>query len=345
MSGLVQTVLGPVRPEELGPTLPHEHLLLDFSFIFKPPAEASERHKAYLPVTIENLGWVCYDPFRSYDNLLTTDEDVAVSEALLFRRAGGGAIVDTTSIGLGRDPLALARISRVTGLHVVMGSGYYVDVLHPDGMDGKSEDEIAGEVVSDIRSGVGGTGIKAGIIGELGCSWPLTANERKVLRAGARAQQETGGAITVHPGRSEEAPFEILDILGEAGADLSRVVIGHLDRTVFDVDTLLDLAQRGCYMEWDFFGWETSNFSLSDRDLPNDGQRLGFIKRLVDDGYAERILVSHDMFGKHRQARYGGHGLAHILENIVPRMRQRGFSEEQVHAIVVANPARLLTFV
>ena len=98
MSGLVQTVLVPVRPEELGPTLPHEHLLLDFSFIFKPPAGASERHRAYLPVTIENLGWVCYEPFRSYDNLVTIDEDVAVRGAALAERFGIPVAGDPRSV-------------------------------------------------------------------------------------------------------------------------------------------------------------------------------------------------------------------------------------------------------
>ena len=128
LSGQVQTVLGPIAPEDLGPTSTHEHLFLDFTWVFKPPSEASERARAYEPVTMENLGWVRYDPFRSYDNLLRLDEDEAISEALLFQRAGGGTIVDTTSIGIRRDPLALARVSSATGVNVVMGAGYYV---HP----------------------------------------------------------------------------------------------------------------------------------------------------------------------------------------------------------------------
>ena len=345
LQGKAQTVLGPVPPETLGKTSTHEHFLLDFTLRFKPPAEASQRYKAYEPVSMENLGWVRYNPLGNYDNLVATDEEVAISEAMLFKRAGGDTIVDTTSIGIARDPLALARISRATGINVVMGSGYYVDAVHPEGMDEKTEDQIAEEIVADITTGVGSTGIKSGIIGELGCSWPLTENERKVLRAGARAQRETGASISIHPGWHEDEPFEILDLLEEAGADLSRVIIDHLDRTIFDVDTLLRLAERGCYMEYDFFGWEISYFPLSDNDMPNDGQRLDFIKRLVDEGYANRVVIAQDMFGKHRQVKYGGHGWAHILENIVPRMAEKGMSQEDVDAILVGNPRRILTFV
>ena len=344
-SGKVQTVLGPIDPEDLGITDPHEHLLLDFTFAFKAPTEATERHKAFEPVSMANLGWVCYDPFRSYDNLLTLDEDVSISEASLFKRAGGGTMVDTTSIGIRRDPLALARISRATGINIVMGSGYYIDLLHPEGMDDKTEDDIAREIVDDFTSGVGSTGVQSGIIGELGCSWPMTANERKVLRAGARAQGETGASITIHPGRDSTAPFQVLDILEEAGADLSRVIIDHMDRTIHDMETVLELAKRGCYLEWDFFGWEISQFSLSDLDMLNDAQRLGYIKRLADEGYVERVLMAQDMFGKHRQVKYGGHGFAHIVENILPRMPEKGFSQDDIETITVRNPARILTLV
>lgn len=344
MRGMVQTVLGPVAPEAVGPTSTHEHFLLDFTLVFKAPEEAGERFRAYEPVTMNNLGWVNYDPFRSYDNLLTIDEESAIEEGLLFRRAGGKTIVDTTSVGIKRDPVTLARIARATGINVVMGSGYYVGMVHPTDMDSKTEEEITGEIVSDIRNGVGETGVRSGIIGELGCSLPLAPNERKVLRAGAQAQQETGAAMTIHSGRSDAAPFEILDILLEAGADVSRVVMDHLDRTIFDVDTLLRLAERGCYLEYDFFGWEASQFSLSEHDMPNDGMRLEFIKALVDHGYGDKVVIAQDMFGKHRRVKYGGHGFAHIMENIVPRLQEK-VGVEAAERILTGNPAELLAFV
>ena len=344
LTGLVQTVLGPVSPESLGPAMTHEHLLINFTCMFNPPAEVTEWSRGYEPVTLQNLGWVSYNWLSNRDNLLLVDEETAIAEALLFKRQGGGAIVDATTIGIGRDPLALARIARETGLNIVMGAGYYVDISHPPGMDELTEAGIGQQIVDEIRTGVGDTGVKAGIIGEIGCTWPLTQNERKILRAAARAQQETGASILVHPGRNERAPGEILDVLAEAGADVTRTIMGHLDRTIADVGVLMELARSGCYLEYDLFGMESSYYPLSDMDMPSDAQRMDFIKRLVAEGYGERIVIAQDICTKHRLVRYGGHGYGHILENIVPRMRQKGFSELEIHSILVANPARVLTF-
>ena len=344
LKGLVQTVLGPVPPSELGPTMTHEHLLIDFLCMFNPLPEAMARARAYEPITLENLGWVRYNSYSNRDNLLLGDEETAIDEASLYKRAGGGTIVDATTIGIGRDPLALARIARATGLNVVMGAGYYVDAVHPEDMDTLAEPDIAAQIVADITQGVGETGVRAGIIGEIGCSWPLTANERKVLRAAASAQRETGTAILIHPGRNQAAPREILDVLAEAGADLGRTIMGHLDRTVTDFDTLMDLASSGCYLEWDLFGNESSYYPLSGISMPNDAQRIDVIAKMVAEGYGERIVIAHDVCTKHRLVRYGGHGYGHIVENIVPRMRQR-LSTQEVDAIVVQNPARILTIV
>ena len=344
LSGMAHTVLGPVSPDDLGPTTTHEHLLIDFKMMFRPPSEASERPKAFEPVTLQNLGWVSYDPFRSQDNLELLDEETAIDEVQRFKAAGGRTIVEATTFGIGRDPHGLVRIARATGVNIVMGAGYYVDAVHPNDMDDKSDSEIADEIVAQLTIGVDDTGVRAGIIGELGCTWPLTDNERKVLRGGARAQRETGAAILIHPGRDPAAPFEVLDVLAEAGADTRRVIIGHLDRTIADVDILLELARRGPYLEYDLFGWEVSNYSPSDMDMPNDAQRIAFIERLVQEGHADQVVIAHDMCFKSRLASYGGHGYSHILENIVPRMRARGIPEGDIDSIVVANPARVLTY-
>ena len=96
-------------------------------------------------------------------------------------------MVEVSSRGLGRDPAGLAQISGATGVHIIMGSSYYVDVAHPSDMDSRSESEIADEVFHDVVIGVGSSGVRSGIIGEVGCSWPLISNERKILRASATA--------------------------------------------------------------------------------------------------------------------------------------------------------------
>jgi phosphotriesterase-related protein len=342
--GQAQTVLGPIEPGQLGATTMHEHLVIDFSVVFKSHAEATARRDSNRQVALGNLGRVRYDPFSNLDDLRLLDENTAMEEANLFARAGGGAIVDVTSIGIGRDPVALARIARATGLHVVMGCGYYVDASHPPEMDSRSVDDIAEEMVADVTDGVAGTGVRAGIIGELGCSWPLTDNERKVLRAGAIAHRETGAAITVHPGRDPSAAFEILDILANDGADVERVVIGHLGRTYSDVNAVIELAERGCYLEYDQFGWESSNFSLGEMDFPSDAQRIDHVVRLVGEGYGDRLLIGQDVCAKHCLTRYGGYGYAHLLDNIAPRLRDRGVANSDLMAILVENPARVLAF-
>ena len=319
--------------------------LIDFSCMFTPPADASQQHIADEPIALGNLGWVRYNWFSNHDNLLLQDEETAIAETLLYKRAGGGTIVDATTIGIGRNPLALTRVARATGLNVVMGAGYYVDLAHPPGMDGLTEPDLHRQIVDEIVTGVDDTGVKAGMIGEIGCTWPLTDNERKVLTAAAGAQRETGAAILIHPGRHERAPAEILEVLSEAGAEIGRTVMGHLDRTLFDFDGLARLAESGCYMEYDLFGNESSFYPLADIDMPSDAQRMDAIKRLADEGYTERLVISHDICTKHRLVAYGGHGYAHILEGIAPRLKKRGLSDEDIHSILVANPARILTLV
>ena len=107
-----------------------------------------------------------------------------------------------------------------------MGAGHYVAAVHPVDMNERTEDDLARGIIGDVVVGVDGTGIKAGIIGEIGCTWSLAPNERKSLTAGAIAQQETDAAILIHPGRHPDAPAEILEVLANGGADLSRVIMG-----------------------------------------------------------------------------------------------------------------------
>ena len=342
--GLVQTVLGPVPPSELGATTTHEHLYIDFSFMYRPAQDSPSQELADAPITLENLGWIRRNYYSNRSNLQLMDLDTTISEVRKYRTVGGGAIVDATTTGFGRNPDALAQISRESDVHIIMGSGYYVAIVHPKDMDERSSEDLAREIIGDICEGVEGSGVKAGIIGEVGCTWPLAPNERKSLSAAAIAQRETGAAILIHPGRHPDAPLEILELLANGGADISRVIMGHLDRTVFEFDALLSIAASGCYLEWDLFGNEGSYYPLADIDMPSDAQRLDYIKRVADAGYSDKIVIGQDIATKHRLVRYGGHGYGHILENIVPKMRRMGFSEDVIRAITVGNPARILAF-
>jgi phosphotriesterase-related protein len=345
LAGKVQTVLGPINPDRLGVTLTHEHLLIDLSVVMKPKDRATDKDFYNKPVSLETAGQIRHYGTSNADDMRLFDIPTAIEEVMLYKQYGGVSLVDATSVGISRDPIGLARISRAIGVNVVMGSSYYVAITHPPGMDHREADEIVEEIVRDMTEGVDGTNIKAGVIGEVGCSWPLAENERKVLRASAKAQRLTGASLLIHPGRDETAPLEIIEVLSEAGADLSRTIMGHLDRTVFLRDTLKKIAGAGCYMEWDLFGQENSHYPPNPKiDMPSDAKRMDDIAWIASEGYNRKILVAHDICAKHRLQKYGGHGYSYILANIVPRMRTRGFTEEAIEQILINNPRDALTF-
>ncbi len=345
LAGQAQTVLGPVAGDAMGITLPHEHLLIDFELMFAEPETASEKGLAYQPVSLANLGWVRQHYNRNLDNLRLLDEDVARDEARLFRGAGGQTLVDPTNRGLSRDPLALVRIARATGLNIVMGAGYYVAAAHPPDMDARSVDDIAREIVEDVRVGVGGTGVRAGLIGEIGCTWPWTDNEQKSVRAAVAAQRETGAPLMIHPGRHPRAPFEILDLVGKEGGDLARTIMCHVERTIADRGQLFELAATGVYLEYDLFGLETSYYPYNPAfDMPNDGERMRQILALVERGHLGQVLMSHDIAYKHCLTRWGGYGYHHLLVNVVPRLRAKGADDATLRTLLVDNPRRAFVF-
>jgi phosphotriesterase-related protein len=355
MRGKVQTVLGPIDAADLGVTLPHEHCLFDLSMWFSEPGRSSERFRAYQPVSIENLGWVRYHPYNNKDNWIMLDEEVAIKELARFRRFGGQSLVDMSNYGLGRDPEALARIARATGLNIIMGSGYYLEPMWPEGL---TEEKMVDSIVRDITEGADGAGIRSGLIGEIGTERfgpdkPMSAGYHMALRATATAQKATGAPVNIHPGHSPDSPIEIVRYLAAHGADVTRVAISHIDRTVFLHDMRVELAKTGCYLEYDMFsfeGWHQTRHVLSEQnpvpvEVPNDAGRVAEIVQLVEAGFINQILISHDHCSKHRLFSWGGPGYAHILENIAPLLMSRGLTREQVETITVANPRRFLQFV
>lgn len=344
LDGMAQTVLGKVDAASLGITLPHEHLLIDMSVWFIEPTDPHHKAMSHQPVGLNNLSWLTYNQYNNLDNVCLLDEAVAVEEAAHFKNHGGRTIVDVTTIGLSPNFPALKRIAQATGLNVIAGTGYYVlKGEQAIEFESRSEEQIVDEMVSSLLVGVGDTGIRAGIIGEIGCSWPLTDQERKSLSAAARAQRVTGAAITIHPGRSESSPMEILSVLDSAGADLSKVIMGHIDRTGYALQTVRAIAKTGCYLEYDIFGGNPFYpLHLGVFKRPCDRERIEQIKQLIDEGYLEQILISQDICLKTKLVRFGGPGYAHILCNLLPQMLARGITQSQIDTIMVDNPARLL---
>ncbi|MDA4123285.1 MAG: aryldialkylphosphatase [Thaumarchaeota archaeon] len=344
-AGKAQTVLGPVEPSELGTTLMHEHLFLDIaSHYFVAPEDPVKRRMALAPLGLDNLGWVRGDAMRNLDNLHLDDMEMMAKEARRFRNAGGNTIVDVTTIGLARAPTSLRELSLRTGLNIVAGAGYYISRFHPPEVAGKSVEDIRSDIVRDITVGMDGTQVRAGIIGEIGTTYPWGTNEEKVLRGAARAQLETGAALMVHPGRNPAHPQLILDVLEEEHADMKRVIIAHIERTIGELSQMKAVMDRGATIEFDVFGYFGTLQDLPFPD-PNDQMRVHMVKQLVDAGYADRILISQDICEKQSLYCYGGFGYAHILENVVPLMRRRGMTQETIDRILVDNPRRFLTLV
>jgi phosphotriesterase-related protein len=344
-TGTVQTVLGPLPAAEVGIALPHEHLLIDFKVMFVEPAAAADKGRAWEPVSLANLGWVRQNFNSSLDNLRLVDEQVAKDEILLFKHAGGRTVVDPTPRTLARDPLALARIARATGLNVIMGAGYYVAASHPPDMDARTVDALAREMIADVTAGVGETGVRAGLLGEIGCTWPWTDNERKVVRAAVVAQRETGAPLMIHPGRSPRAPMDIAEFVRKEGGDLRRTIMCHICRTIADVRAVVDLAQTGIWLEYDLFGLENSYYPYNPSfDMPNDGGRMAHVLALIEAGHGDQLLLSHDIAYKTSLVKYGGYGYHHLLVNVVPRLRAKGVDDAGMRRLLVENPARAFAF-
>lgn len=353
-SGKVQTVLGLVDAEDLGITSTHEHLLINMTVYFAEPKEARFIKLAHEPVerlandpaAPQNISWLQHNSYEVLDNLRLLDEALAIEEVMQFKKEGGSTIVEVSNVGLGRDPLGLVRISRTTGLNVVMGSGYYIGLAQDPEFDSKTEEQIAEEIIADIEVGVDNTGVRAGIIGEIGASWPLSDKERKSLLAAAGAHRHTGAVIIIHQvGQEANGALEIVKTLDKAGVDISRVIMCHIDLRIHPSSARLELAKTGCYLEYDLFGGHIfGNPRLGVFNRPCDRERIEQIIELIDAGYLKQILMAQDICLKSKLLRYGGHGYAHILRNMVPQMLLRGVTREQIHTILVENPKRLLQF-
>jgi phosphotriesterase-related protein len=309
--GQVVTVNGPVNPATLGITLPHEHTAIT---LWHVPGR-----------------WDYWE--------LTRDEQLIVEELGRFRAAGGATLVDLTPAGVGRDPAWLARISNATGLGIVMGCGWYRGAYYPPEarIDRRSVDDLADELIGEAAGGVGETGIRPGIIGEIGTDKPwVSALEERVHRAAARASRQTGLAVTTHSVMSDVGLAQ-LRIFEEEGADPGRVVIGHAD-SYPSLDYYLAIVGRGASVEFDFLG-----MSFTPQERHGEGRIIALLCELLQRGHVERVLLSQDVCHNSQLKRYDGNGYVYLAETFLPRLRTAGVSEAEIETMTIANPRRLLT--
>ena len=293
------TVRGPVTADDLGVTLPHEHVFLDLT-----------------------------QEYRS-DGLLN-DPMLAEAELRRYVDAGGRTLVDVTSGGLRGDPVALREMSERTGLRIVRGSGFYREAYFPPELDELSTDAVADLIVRDIEEGV--DGVRAGIIGEIGCDRFISAVEERSFRAAARAHRRTGLTITTHAARWPVGTAQ-LDLLVEEGVDPGRVVIGHCDM-VPDHDYHLALAKRGAWVQLD---------TVQGGSEYDTRQRLDWIRSLADAGHLDQVLLSQDVCLRTNYAAFGGPGYAYVVSTFADLLRAEGFNDADLHGLLVDNPRRMLT--
>jgi phosphotriesterase-related protein len=336
----IRTVQGNIPPEELGITLGHEHVLIDLRGLWdEPPPD-----RAYLidqKPTLENLGELMRNPYDSRPNLLNDDPELSTRELMYYKEAGGQGLIDMTTVGIKPDPQKLLEIAQRTGIHIVAGCGYYRQPLIPVEFHERSIEEIADDLTLWLSEGMHGTPIRAGLMGELGTSSPIYPFEERQLRAAAKVQRQTGASINVHASIWGHEHLRILDILEEAGADLTRVAISHCDELI-EPDWHAQIAERGAVLSFDTFGSETY-FDRSYVQEPRDVDRIECVLRLLDKGYGSQITLAHDICTLIQFHHYGGWGWDHLLKNIVPRLRHTGISQQELDVMFIETPRRLLT--
>ncbi|WP_405611727.1 phosphotriesterase [Streptomyces sp. NBC_01508] len=305
--GDLRTVTGPLPTSAVrGPALAHEHLVLDLDRAGEGAAVLHvDRHGAAVTTEL----------------------------AALREEYGLGLVVELTCRGMGRSPQALARISAESGVPVVAATGWYYEPFHPAELDGASVEELTATLVRESDDGFGDTGIRPGVLGEIGSHGDMpTEPESRALLASARAAVATGLSVATHAqlGRGGLAQLELL-----TGAGLSphRVSVGHQD--LLDAPAVhRELAASGAYVAFDTVGKES---------YQSDTTRLRLLLALVEAGHADRVLLSCDI-SRHAYLRSeGGQGYGHLFRSFLPRVRAAGVDENLIDLMTRRNPLRFLT--
>ncbi len=326
----INTVLGQILPGELGKTLVHEHCVIGFS------------------------GWEC-DPLPG--GLSRTEMIEACVQALQpARDLGLQSIIEATPPDLGREVEILKAVSESTGVHIICSTGRYTEeygkwayLKQRDKLGAcDMQSELYDAFMYEITVGIGRSGVRAGAIKVATSRNEMASCEESVLAAAARASKETGVPIITHTEGGTLGLQQAKFLLAE-GADPGRIMIGHMcDNLGSDYQAdQKKIMQTGCSMAYDRFGLEVQI---------KDEQRVEALAALISEGYAEKIMISHDYVGA-SQGRDGmwPHRLPQQLESLVPNwsytnifrrilpaLKKAGISEGQIHSLMVENPRRLL---
>lgn len=304
--GKIRTVLIDIKPEDLGFTYAHEHL------ICHPPKCVIEKDH----------------------DLELSEVEKAVEELRYFYNAGGRGVVEGTAINYGREPEKLKYIALQVAVHIIATTGFVKGPYYPDWIRDKTIDDLAEVFVREINEGIGKTGIKAGQI-KAGSSYNvITEQEETIMRAAGRAQKVTGAPMFVHT-ESGTMGLEDLAILKQEGADLSKVAIGHADRNP-DYYYHLAILRTGAFIEFD---------SIGKVKYHPESVTIDLIKNILGQGYIDKLLISGDMGRKSYLKSYGGGpGFEYIITKFTQRIIAEHFLEKVIPNIFIENPAKWLQF-
>lgn len=320
----VNTVSGPVSPDQLGRTLMHEHFLFGYCGFQGDATLGGFRGQEYLDACVK-----------------------AVEDA---RAYGIETIVDATTNECGRNVRFLQKVADTTGINIICSTGYYFEAessfAYWNFRKGFADigQEIYEMMLAEVTRGIEGTGVKAGVIKLASSYQQITPMEEIFFKAAARVQKETGVVIITHTQRGTMGPQQA-DLLIANGADPSKIAIGHMCGNT-DVSYHEEVLKRGVYVNLDRFGLQGELFHT-----PTDGQRMDLIKALVDKGYGGRILLGHDsvnvnlgrpivMTEMMRQSLKDAN-IRTIGAKVLPGLKERGMNDERIDALLRANPRNL----
>jgi len=336
-SGTVMTVTGSIPVSDLGLTLMHEHIFIDGSRGWICPCHEPERSMGEQDVSIEIIGELRMNPYMNRDNIVLDNSDLALSELKKFQTLGGCSVVEVTNFGIGRNPTQLARIARMSGLKIIMGTGFYLEHTHPEWLKDMDIDAVTQFIVEDVGGGKIQPEIMAGIIGEVGISRHFTMEEEKSLRASARASRMTGLPLSIHLPGWERLAHRVLDVIEEEGADLNHTVLCHMNPSHNDLDYQIALLRRGAFLEYDMIGMDYY-YADQDAQSPSDEENARAIAHLIELGHIDKILLSQDVFLKIMLTRYGGFGYGYILKHFLARLARHGVERTAFDHMLIANP-------
>lgn len=331
------TVNGLIPPGDIGRTLPHEHLFATMTYAFPARDES-----AYRPISMERLGEIRTDLMSNVNNITLDDSCGQAEELAKAAQLGVDTLVELTLGHIGRNPPRMAEVSRSAGVNVICGSGWYLRHHQREWTIAAPREQLAEIMVKELTEGIGDTGIRAGVLGEIGLNQPAHPDELKVLEAAVLAQRETGAPLWVHlmniPIAGDAlAVFEKYEPIWE------RVVFCHMDFDIRDLTWHERALRRGITVEFDFFGsvWWPIDCYIH---CPTDPQRLTVLADWSERGYADRLLISHDVCTRLQLTSYGGNGYGYIPRVVPLLMDQLGIDPALLDRWMIDNPARLLAW-